>query len=172
MTAAQRKRLASGLALLAVSSLVVSLVAAGAAPALAEGTFKAADHDWVVGLNAGTVHNVPSGGRFKFCGTQAISAITPDITYTGAPVGKHYTEEVTGPAGDITINSTHTVDGDVTKLVFTKSSGVWDNTYAIMSFPGSVGHSTLPAGRYTFEVFVSGAPVASTSVRLVYKAGC
>ncbi|HTW07578.1 MAG TPA: hypothetical protein VME46_08715 [Acidimicrobiales bacterium] len=156
-----------GAALLAASSAALATV-----PALAASAFKATNHDWVVALNAATVHNVPSGGTFSTCGKNAVSAITPDISYTGAPVGKRYTEEVTGPAGDITITSTHNVDGEVTKLVFTKSSGVWDNTYAIMSFPGSVGHATLPPGKYTFEVVLSGAVVAATSVHLAHKASC
>ena len=147
------------------------------APAAASTKFKYTDHDWEVGVIAGlvqNVHTVPSGGTFKFCGkAQVVTAVTPDITYRGAPVGTHYEEIVGGAAsGTDTITSVHNVDGDVTPLEFNSATGTWDNTYAIMSFTKSVHHLTLPAGKYHFEVVVGGKIVATTSLTLSYSASC
>jgi hypothetical protein len=157
-----------------VGVLAVAVALGNAGAALAAGAFKAVDHDWVVGVNAETLHRVPSGGKLPFCASQHISAITPSITYSGARVGERYKEEVIGPkaAGTIVITSTRNIDDDVRPLKFTKSSGTWDNTYAIMSFPGSFGHPTLPPGTYTFEVLLSGTVAAKTAVTLVARAGC
>jgi hypothetical protein len=155
-------------------SVAVAVVVLATNPALAAASFKTTDHPWVVAINAATLRHVPAGGSTVFCGKQDISAITPDISFTGAPVGDHYVEEVVAPpsAGTIRITSLHNVDGDVTPLKFTTGSGAWDNTYAVMSFPGSEGHGTLPAGKYTFEVLLAGKPIASTSIRLVYRSAC
>lgn len=157
-----------------ISLAAVPLVLYSAAPALAAGTFKASDHAWVVAVNAATLHNVAPGATFSYCASQHISAITPSITYTGAPVGKRYEEQVIGPkaAGTITLTSVHNVDGDVVPLKFATSSGKWDNTYAIMSFAGSVGHETLPPGHYSFVVVIAGKTVASTTLKLASRAGC
>jgi hypothetical protein len=163
-----RRRRVIGLA----AALPLALWSAG--PALAAGTFKSTDHDWVVAVNAETLHNVAPGATFSYCASQHISAITPSITYTGAPVGQRYKEQVIGPkaAGTITLTSVHNVDGDVQALKFQKASGTWDNTYAIISFPGSVGHETLPPGKYSFVVIVSGKTVAHTSLKLASRLGC
>jgi hypothetical protein len=152
----------------------VPMALGNAAPAAAAGTFKATDHNWVVAVNAAKLAHVPSGGTFKYCSTSDISAITPDVSYSGAPVGRTYKEKVIGPAaaGTITISAVHNVDGDVTPLKFTTSRGVWDNTYAIMSFSGSVGHSTLPPGTYSFVVLVGGVQKARTAVTLNDHGSC
>ena len=154
--------------------LVVPVALASGAPALGAATFRTSNHDWLVGVNAATVHSVAPGGQLTYCASQRISAVTPSITYTGAPVGRRYSEKVIGPtaAGTIAITSVRNVDGDVQALKFVASSGTWDNTYAVMSFPGSFGHPSLPPGTYKFEVFVSGKPVAMTSVKLVARPGC
>jgi hypothetical protein len=149
------------------------MVLAAAAPAAAT-TFKSTNHDWTVALNEATLHSVAPGQAFAVCPGQDVSAITPDITYTGAPVGQRYSEEVIGPeaAGTIHISGLRNLDGDFTPLRFTKASGVWDNTYAVMSFPGSVGHGTLPDGTYTFAVLVKGSKVASASLKLEARPAC
>jgi hypothetical protein len=146
---------------------------AGAGPATAS-TFKSVDHNWTVALNQATLHAVAPGGVFTTCPGQDFSAITPDITYAGAAVGETYSEEVIGPkaAGTIHISVLRNVDGDMTPLRFTKASGAWANTYAVLSFPGSVGHSTLPDGKYTFAVLVKGKVVASTSLKLAHRRAC
>jgi hypothetical protein len=161
-------------AFLSVPAALVSAGALGAGPAFAAGTFKSVDHNWTIGVNQASVHSAPSGGTFTYCASESISAITPSITYSGAAVGKVYTEKVIGPkaAGSITITATTNVDGDRTPLKFEKPSGVWDNTYAIMSFPGSVGHSTLPSGTYAFEVLTNGKVIARTTLRLTARSGC
>jgi hypothetical protein len=157
-----------------IGLVAVPLVLCSAAPALAAGAFKAADHDWVVAVNAASLHNVAPGATFSYCASRHISAITPSITYSGAPVGQRYKEEVVGPkaAGTITLTSVHNVDGDVVPLKFVRSSGKWDNTYAIMSFVGSVGHDTLPPGHYSFVVVIAGKTAASTTLKLASRAGC
>ena len=151
----------------------VPVALALAAPAAAS-AFKSTNHDWTVALNQATLHSVAPGQAFAVCPGQDVSAITPDITYTGAPVGQRYSEEVIGPeaAGTIHISGLRNVDGDLTPLKFTKATGVWDNTYAVMSFPGSTGHATLPAGTYTFAVLVKGTEVASTSLKLDARKVC
>jgi hypothetical protein len=163
----RRLRGAHGAALV---TLTVAALAYGT-PASAAGTFKAADHDWVVALNQATLHSVPSGGIFRYCATEEVSAITPSVTYSGAPVGQSYREEVVGPpaAGSFTIMATTNVDGDRTPLRFARASGSWDNTYAVMSFPGTEHKATLPPGVYSFAVVLAGTTIAKTSVRLATR---
>jgi hypothetical protein len=154
--------------------LAFPIVLSNAAPALGSVSFKASDHDWVVAVNASSLHDVPAGGSFSYCSSQDISAITPSITYTGAPVGGRYVEEVIGPkaAGTITITGTRNVDGDLKQLIFAKPSGALGNTYATLSFPGTFHHSTLPPGMYSFEVLIEGKALARTTLTLVARAGC
>ena len=117
---------------------------------------------------------MPAGGKFTYCSSQDISAITPSLTYTGAPLGKHYVEEVVGPkaAGTITIAGTRNIDGQLKPLIFAKSSGTLGNTYAPLSFPGALHRPTLPPGTYSFVVLINGNAVAKATVTLVARAGC
>jgi hypothetical protein len=64
------------------------------------------------------------------------------------------------------------IDGDLTTLKVTRPNGVWDNTYAVMSFPGLAGHPTLPYGTYIFAVQLKGEEVASSSLKLGRPSAC
>jgi hypothetical protein len=143
-------------------------------PASATTSFKASDHNWVVALNQATLHRVPAGGTFSYCASQDVSAITPSVAYAGAPVGRTYSEKVLGPpaAGSITILGTTNVDGDRAPLKFTKASGTWDNTYAVISFPRAQHKPTLPPGTYSFVVLLAGKTIAKTTVRLALRSSC
>jgi hypothetical protein len=168
-----RRRLLSGRRALAAAALVGPALLY-ASPASATGSFKAVDHDWVVALNQATLHDVPSGGTFSYCASQDVSAITPSVEYSGAPVGRSYREEVIGPtaAGSITIVATTNVDGDRVPLKFTAASGSWSNTYAVMSFPRAQHKTTLPPGGYSFEVVLAGKVIAKTTLRLATRPSC
>jgi hypothetical protein len=155
-------------------SALVALVLLAGGPAQAAATFKTTDHDWVVALNQATLHSVAPGGTFSYCASQDVSAITPSVNYSGAPVGQSYSERVVGPpaAGSITILGTTNIDGDRQPLKFTKATGTWDNTYATMSFPGSEHKATLPPGGYSFVVVLAGKVIAKTTVHLVARSAC
>jgi hypothetical protein len=162
-----RVRGQASVCLLAVAAVAVAANARAA-------TFKAVAHPWQVGISATSVSTVASGKTLTECASKTFSAVTPSLAYSGAPVGETYSEKVVGPAaaGTITILGLVNVDGDHKPLKFTSATGVWDNTYAIMSFPHTAGHPTLPTGKYTFEVLLGGKVLASTSISLGSKAGC
>jgi hypothetical protein len=157
-----------------LSAALVGFILLYSGPAFATSGFRAANHAWVVALNQATLHNVPVGGTFSYCASQDVSAITPSITYAGAPVGRSYREKVIGPpaAGSITILGTTNVDGAREPLKFTKASGSWDNTYAVMSFPAAQHKTTLPPGGYSFVVILAGKIIAKTTVRLASRSTC
>lgn len=153
---------------------VTPLSAVLATPAFAAASFEATSQDWVVATNASALHHVPPGGKFAYCASEDITAITPSITYRGAPVGKAYIERVIGPAaaGTITLSETRNVDNDITPLKFVAPTGSWGNTYAPLSFPGTVHKPTLPPGTYSFEAVLGGKVIAKTSVTLSSRPGC
>jgi hypothetical protein len=64
------------------------------------------------------------------------------------------------------------VDGAREPLKFTKASGSWDNTYAVMSFPATQHKTTLPPGGYGFVVILAGKIIAKTTVRLASRSTC
>jgi hypothetical protein len=145
-------------AFIAVLAGLLALVLA--ASALASGTLHVVSRSWEVGEETG-LHKVASGGKFSFCPTQPVTALTTAITYAHAPVGKSYTVKMVGPKAAGTIPP-----GAKTRIA--KSSGRVDITFATPSFPGH----QLAAGKYAFSMLLGGKTVASLKLTLLVRTGC
>ena len=75
-------------------------------------------------------------------------------------------------AGTITIAGGRNADGQPKPFKFQNSKGSLGNTFAIISFPGTVHSASLPSGKYRFDVVVGGKVAAMATLVLVTRAGC
>jgi hypothetical protein len=146
------RQLCRALVLAALAALTAS--SAALAAHAASNTLHAGSRSWEVG-QGGNLHKVPAGGRLQYCSTEPVTAITPVLAYSHAPVGKSYTVKMSAPAASGSVPA-----GVKTK--FTKPSGRVSLTYATPSFP----HHQIAAGTYTFSMLVSGKAVASLKLTL------
>jgi hypothetical protein len=145
---------------LGVSAVLLALALALAASALAASAPRVTSRSWEV-AQGGNLHDVSAGGKFTYCVSQPVNAITPVVAYTHAPVGKSFTVKMAGPA------ASGTVPFGV-KTPFTKSSGRLNDTYATISFPGR----QIVAGAYTFTMQVGGKTFTSLKLTLAARTGC